>query len=382
LIIYTGTSGKTWVARAFSLPPAVFVGQISYSLYLWHWPVFTLLFWPLANFLTNSGYLADPKPWMIRIALIGLAFVLATLSWWYVECPFRKAHGIPRRSLFVGAVITSAVFVVLAYSAIFTNGWQRRFSPESIRLASYVDYKRLEYREGTCFLISSSHYSDYKPDICLNRGATRPNYLLIGDSHAAHLWYGLSQTLNANVMQATASGCKPVLEQPISADERCRKLILNMYYDYLSKNKVDLVIISARWQAPDLGPLARTIDWLRQRHENVVVLGPIVQYQYDLPYILATSLNAHDPQMPERLEIKSFRSLDHDMSVMMMQMHVAYGSVYHALCQNRGCTTIASDGVPVQFDYSHLTAEGSVVVAKYLAHSGVFDIFRGVKSVN
>jgi peptidoglycan/LPS O-acetylase OafA/YrhL len=80
MLIAAGTRGSTAVGSALSVRPMVFVGLISYSLYLWHWPVIVLMQEALpAPNLERIG----------KIAAFSLSFGLAYLSWRYVEQPFR-----------------------------------------------------------------------------------------------------------------------------------------------------------------------------------------------------------------------------------------------------------------------------------------------------
>ena len=75
------------IGKALSARPIVFVGLISYSLYLWHWPL-----------LVFAQYISIGKPdWRLRVALLVLSAILATLSWKFVETPFRKRLLCPRR---------------------------------------------------------------------------------------------------------------------------------------------------------------------------------------------------------------------------------------------------------------------------------------------
>ncbi len=63
----------------------------------------------------------------------------------------------------------------------------------------------------------------------------RPNYLLVGDSHAAHLWFGLSSAMpEVNIMQATASACRPAVEPVSLLDTRaCPRLMQFVFNDFL-----------------------------------------------------------------------------------------------------------------------------------------------------
>src|SRR6056297_20083 len=83
LVIHAGASGPTAVSRALSLGPVVFVGLISYALYLWHWPVLVFAEYAAVRELTTveTG------------AALALSGVLAALTWRFVERPFRRPAG-------------------------------------------------------------------------------------------------------------------------------------------------------------------------------------------------------------------------------------------------------------------------------------------------
>ena len=84
-IIAAGAAGPTAVGRVLSLRPLVFIGRVSFSLYLWHWPL--IVFAQTALFLEQTA--------AVRMLLVLLSFGLAVLSWRFVETPFRR--GTPAR---------------------------------------------------------------------------------------------------------------------------------------------------------------------------------------------------------------------------------------------------------------------------------------------
>src|SRR2546429_3843385 len=109
------------------------------------------------------------------------------------------------------------------------------------------------YRVGTCFLTSRKPDAGFAAEQCLKADPTKRNELIVGDSHAAQLWYGLSSVFrNTNFMQATAAGCKPALDQPLGADKRCSRLMRYVFQDYLASRAVDSVLIAARWDEADI----------------------------------------------------------------------------------------------------------------------------------
>lgn len=116
LVIYAGTGGQTIGGRLLSFQPALYLGAISYSLYLWHWPVLA--------FLRNLTSAELPAAWAIGAVAVTLA--LASLSYHFVERPFLsdRAHKLPYLRL--AAVSTAAVLATSA-AIVRNEGVPSRF---------------------------------------------------------------------------------------------------------------------------------------------------------------------------------------------------------------------------------------------------------------
>jgi peptidoglycan/LPS O-acetylase OafA/YrhL len=365
LAILAGKSGDSLVNSSLSFKPLVFVGLISYSLYLWHWPI--IVFQGMESALV-SGMSAR----IAKLACILISLVVATLSWKFVESPFRSGRKrMPRVRLFQTAAAVATVVAAVGLAAVLFQGFPSRYPSKAIQVASYLDYDSAKYfRDGTCFISSGYKYSDFDASKCLQEVPGKKNYLLFGDSHAAHLWYGLSTTLDGvNVLQATASGCKPTIEQPMLAGATCKRLMSYVYSNFLSDHPLDRLLIAARWQEEDLQPLSRSLDWAKERRISVVLFGPMVQYDTALPRLLAFSIRGNDQTIPDEHRVDQ-RRLDDAMSTLARQKGIDYISFYKSLCGPRSCDEFARNGVPLQFDYGHLTKEGSLLVAQKLYGKG------------
>jgi peptidoglycan/LPS O-acetylase OafA/YrhL len=364
LIIAAGTSSTTVVGRLLSMKPMVALGLISYSLYLWHWPI--LVFQRLGTLLIN-GASAHTTQAAIFAGALGISY----LSWRFVEEPFRRNHPpIPRRLLFTATGVSMFVVSALALVILKTGGFPNRYSEEAVRVTQYLDYSAEgEYRQGKCFITSGNRVSDFDASTCLAERADERNVLLIGDSHAAQLWWGLSNTYkDTNFMQATASGCLPTLEQASRSNPNCVQLMDGIYSDFLPKHRVDQVLIAGRWVKSDLGRLRATLTWLKERSINVVLFGPMIQYDSSFPRLLARSIQLKNPDFPDQHRLDEFERLDDEMRNMSAELGVSYVSFFKILCTDRHCVEYAQR-VPLQFDNSHFTAEGSMLFAARLRTS-------------
>jgi peptidoglycan/LPS O-acetylase OafA/YrhL len=365
MIIAAGRSGESLVGRALSLKPLAFIGLISYSLYLWHWPI--IVFQGM-----ESGLLSGVSVRMAKLICILVSFAVATLSWRLVELPFRAGRmRMPRVALFKVAAAAAAAVAAVGIATVTSRGFPSRYPSNALQVGSYLDYDSAKYfRDGTCFISSEYKYSDYNFSQCLREDPHEKNYLLFGDSHAAHLWYGLSTTLDGvNLLQATASGCKPTLDQPMLTAPTCRQMMNYVYKGYLPNHHVDRLLLAARWQNEDLLPLSRSLDWLKDRGISVVLFGPMVQYDMALPRLLAFSMRGNDQTIPDEHRVDQ-RGLDNAISELAEKKGVEYVSFYRSLCGPRSCQEYAVNDVPLQFDYGHLTKEGSLLVAQKVIGNG------------
>ena len=354
MLIAAGSRGSTAVSAALSVRPVVFVGLISYSLYLWHWPVIVLM---------QEALPAPHLERMGKILAIVLSFGLAIFSWRYIEQPFRVQKFEPK-TIFKLSGIGVAAATAIAALIVATQGLPIRFSPEVARISSYLGYVS-NNREGQCFLSTYDKFTSFQPSVCLARSSDKPNVLLVGDSHAAHLWSGLTKRFpKINLMQADAVGCKPVLSQRPKVLAACAELMNYIFKMVLPAGKLDLVIISANWDADDLEPLRETLVALKASGVPVVISGPTVVYTLPLPQIVAIGLERGIPDFADRYIVGNRAELDVRMERMTREVGVEYVSVYRHLCGSGQCLRAFENGVLVSFDLSHFTIEGSDFVAR------------------
>ncbi|MFT4113859.1 acyltransferase family protein [Silvibacterium sp.] len=363
-IIAAGQAGISAVGRLLSTRPFTFIGLISYSLYLWHWPI--IVFQSVGHVMVGNGSIRSVQ----GMALV-LSLVAGYLSWLLIETPFRngrfKLSGAP---LFAAAGVIALVVAVSAASALHTHGYPSRFSPEATRVGSYLDYKA-DYRQGTCFLTSSDAADSFNEAACLTPVAGEKNYLLMGDSHAAQLWHGLNQELpGVHILQATASGCRPMLDG--KGEPRCTHLVNWVLRDYLAAHHVDGVYLAARWEPGEPAKLAPTIAWLEQQHIPVTVFGPLAEYDTAFPRLLVAELSTHDPSSVTSHELTMYRKMDAEMKALnASQWHARYLSYFDTLCPQGPCPLYAGNQVPFQYDLSHLTSEGSSYAVRQFVARGL-----------
>lgn len=232
----------SWInRRLLSVPGLVFIGKISYSWYLWHWPL-------LAYLRIVSGQ----KPPAVGIFItVVVSFIVAVLSFYFIEQPLRRSTRRPV-PLLIGYAAVSCALLVMCATLWLSHGFPQR----------YPALARVEAKENVQH--SDSCLADYgidKPKLspqCYDPGSTRPVIALLGDSHSAALAPGLRAVAAAQgygFAQLTKVGCLPLdgaarylSLHPLHAAEcfRFNRAVLELVKRDLH---IQVVVLSGAWPA-------------------------------------------------------------------------------------------------------------------------------------
>jgi peptidoglycan/LPS O-acetylase OafA/YrhL len=349
-IIHSGATMSTFTGRFLAIPPLRFIGLISYSLYLWHWPI--IVFYRYLREPTNKD----------KLLLVLMCIVLAAISWRVIEQPFRQRARLGACATVVvgGASMIVAAGVVLIVSAASIAFWNIPSRAEQV--LAYANYDGAGIvRRGACFI--SKDNDIYDKEQCLALKPDQKNVLLIGDSHAAHLWPGLRAAYpDVNFLQATASGCKPHIET--GGARRCTELMQFIFERFIPHAHLDGIILSARWEERDVRNAKVTAEVLRPYADKIFISGPIVEYDQPLPRLLALALTnkVDEVAFVTKYRRRSQENTDRLFTSALANSPVRYLSIYQTLCDPQ-CVIWANGQVPLQFDYGHLTREGSILLA-------------------
>lgn len=360
LIIYSGNY-RTLCYRFLSFKPLVGAGLVSYSLYMWHWPI---------HCFYELYYLEPPKMhWMEFISLI---LVVSIVSWKYIELPFRDRTLLPKRASVFKFTAASILALALVSKLGSVGGLPRMVDRTIAKIdANMISEGKIEHRSPKCFLNSRlPKLSDFSFSECLARSTDKPNVLLMGDSHAAMYWKGFAElNPNWNVMQGTSSGCTPTITP--TGRQRCLDLMRVLFKKEIQKGSIQAVILSGRWVKSDIRRIVETVRFLKNKVERVFVIGPIVEYQYELPLILAKHWT--DTNAIKAYQLDYFRAIDKSLGRALKEEDAIYLSNYQAICEGSTCRTLTDEGTPLQFDYGHLTLQGAKFVIGFWMSTGLID---------
>lgn len=345
--------GEGPVARLLGAWPLRWIGLISYPAYLWHRPI-------IAFYQSRQG--TTPTPAEVAL-LLGASLLTATLSYFVVERPaIRRWRGGTGLRLHA---VAAALLVGMAGAGMLVAANADRIRPLPApldRAAAYQGWDttaagRRQFAADRCFTLPTGRPFD--PG-CLALSARRPNIVLMGDSHGAHFSESLHALLpHARIAQATAAGCRPLLHG--SGLPGCRA-VMRRAFATIDWRRVDTAILSARWLAFEQDALLDTIRWLRAEGVHVLVIGPSVEYDLDLPMLVVRAAQEGDGALADRFRLRDRDRLDRALAAPVRAAGADYASAIAAECANGACSVTTRDGTPLHFDHSHFTPAGARAV--------------------
>ena len=226
LIIWAGP--HAWINRKFLADQKiVFIGLISYPLYLWHWPLIVISRAVVTDYSPANHHVRTTT-----IVAVVISFVLSWLTFEFVERPIRTRRPSIGLRWAAGASATAlAAVALLAIVTLQNDGFPARY-PKEIR----------------ALLTPLTLGADYPPSD-EKKNSVGPLVVVYGDLHAQHLIPGLTLLQNERTFRLKKIGweeCAPVSDVKASDAENCRRLQIATEEDFV-RLKPDIVVIGAFW---------------------------------------------------------------------------------------------------------------------------------------
>lgn len=366
LVIWSGDN--TRAAKALGARPIVFVGLISYSLYLWHWPL--IVFARLV--------LIEPFTPAQQATLALMSLFLAVLTWRYVETPFRSrgARGLNRRTVLLTAAYGTGALAAVAVACVIARGFPVRFDDDVLKLASAsADKSPLRHK---CHFGDATKLAYEKS--CVLGAPVEPDVVVYGDSHGAELSFALASLLkekNQSLRELTASACSPGMDESLGKRAKCARYndILLQHLTALPPKTIIIASNSFKWAAmygePFLLGLQATLRQLHSAGHRVILLGPAPNHIEELPVPGTLARRLEFGSLPQDYVfdpgVAGFRALDDKLAKIAEAEHARYVSLAALFCSLNGCRAYI-DGVVMYKDDNHVSLAGERVVAQnYIA---------------
>ncbi|MCW8890247.1 MAG: acyltransferase [Sedimenticola sp.] len=231
LLIIIFSDGTTVIGKLIAKKLFVGIGLISYSLYLWHQPLFAFL---------RMKTIGEPSERMFIIAIVA-AFILSVFSYRYIERPFRNKRSFTRKRVFQYSVACIAVFLSAGLSGHILEGYEWRFAENNYLQTARYSPKRVEcHTKGEDYL---------KPESACRYAGSDVTWASFGDSHTVEPAYALAKLLEHDgkgLLHLSFSGCPPALFFETNVPG-CSKWV-NESLTYLEKdNSIKNVLLGFRY---------------------------------------------------------------------------------------------------------------------------------------
>ena len=238
LLVILFATRNTEVGKVLGLSPVVGVGLISYSLYLWHQPLFAFAR------IRNFGDLSNE----VTFLLIAISFILAFLSWKYLEKVFRNRNGFfTRKRIFVFSSLGIIFFSSVGLLISLNEGYKNRFSiPENIS-DSFATPSLAD-----CFDLANIHTAE-SWGCKLGQKKEKIDYVLFGDSHSLSfkdLFHQVGMNEGKQIFFTGASGCPPLANLiPVREDQMTRncKKLNDRVQNFMAQEDIKNIFLIARW---------------------------------------------------------------------------------------------------------------------------------------
>ena len=355
---------RTLVSRLLSTPPLVGIGLISYSLYLWHWPLFEFF----------RRWALHPATALDYAVLIAISIGLAALSWWFVERPFRRAgNRFTRQTIFAAASGCAVLFLSAGAVFLWSLGLPARFSPQVQKAYAVLPFQTVlgsvpQTDGGPCDIVGNSNSYDFAP--CFAAARPKPAVVLWGDSHARSLSVGLAPQARASgvgLIRVTYAGCIPALTGELE-HKGCEAFNRGVFAQIDARTSAVILVTRAFGRDDRLPSFAALVRALVAKHVPVIVVGPFPEYFEAVPFYVARYLQTQDPQILTlaQAEIPATSAFDGKLRAMFAGLSgVTYLSPLDALCHGGACPLTIGD-LPSAVDGHHLTKPASKALAAAL----------------
>lgn len=350
IVIYTDK--YTIVGKVLSCRIFVSIGLISYSVYLWHQPIFAFF----RMYKLNSVSYVD----MMLMSI--LSFLIGYVSWRYVELPFRVRGFFSKKVIFIFSLLS---LLMICLSGLILKKIEN-FRYENYRnILNYVNFSQTEefksdWMLGVCYIESGTNvWGDFNENKCVNfKENSKKNVVLVGDSHAAHLIKPLLSRGDINLSVLSSSGCRPFMTSDVSDNKECVKRNEYLFDHFIpdNKDKIDILILSSVWHKYEIDKINNVLDFLNDKGIEFVFISGAPQFKISVPQlIINNNIGYSGKGFVEKVWLtwKEELASDNYLKSKLKMKGGVYLSPYDFFCKDK-CLVI-ENGVPMFFDDSHFT---------------------------
>lgn len=386
VLVILNADKETFAARLLSTKGFVGIGLISYSAYLWHQPLFAF---------AKIRSLEQP-PLFLMSAFSLVTFVLAYLTWKYIESPFRfNKRGIITKKL----VLCFSVVGLIGFSSFgllghFSDGFKSRVPKAIVE----IEKAGQPVRKAPCF---SGEFTN----CLLGQGKNLEKFVLVGDSHAeryAYIFDKIAKEKDHNVRVISGSWCAPLVNWSVkkysaAPNPKCFPFMEKEIHK-LAQSNVDTIVLAARWgeygqgyrhslrssdyvhsgvdnviENTNIQPfrkaLTDTVTFLMKNDKKVFIISPVPEYGFSVPIALAKAKLFDLDTSSLNLPLNNYREVNNEFfstleSELFTKLSVL--NVEGFFCGEDICLPYNEKYLPLYNDGNHLSEIGLRKVGSYL----------------
>jgi peptidoglycan/LPS O-acetylase OafA/YrhL len=380
MLIHLGKTNNSLIKSLLKLKVFVFIGLISYSLYLWHWPI--LVF---SKYMSQNFFLLENT-----FVLFIISLLISSLSYFYIEQPFRGKKGtefISRSKVFSYSALLVLILTFFGFYVSLNNGLEKRFTDKVVNFdkaripdRAFVNCDGIPNSQDWCVLGNKNKY---------------PETIFFGDSHLlswAHAIESIYTKKNESAILGVLSACPPFFNLTYSGSEFRKNdscIEKNIEVEkFLTKNDtIKNVVLVGVWPSYFRGwhtlivdiegkgsfknedgareGLEYTINRLNELGKNVILIGPVPVYDENVPLSHANALIQNKPfKITNYNKVIKYNSIFFEY-VKKNDNNVNFINPLKWICKPN-CTTLV-DGKSIYWDNNHLNEFGSLHFEKFLA---------------
>ena len=362
------SSPQNFIGKVLAAAPTVAIGKISYSLYLWHYPVFV--------FARMEGAFETLTE---KLTVIALVFVLSTISYFLVEKPFRREN---LSWKFVSGAVGAASAAAILVSVMI-------MPPPTEDLALSTG----DVVPAAC----EGYQSPTGEMYCLHYGQGAPEFVIWGDSHVGIFHFLQRYQSDVPYLIIRHPGCPPLLGvtryDGLGNAANCDSLDIMQYNaEYIRDQGVDRVVLVARWSMYTNGFHRNDVRMSQHSlltHDAIIDDGPDGS-QSALAHGLARTVEFFGPdieinlvdQAPDLQRYSPIQSIDGAVPLAeIREWHAAEASLFDNasaspnvsrirtrdhFCDRAGCRLTAANGEDLYRDDNHITETGALPIFQEL----------------
>lgn len=370
LVIIGGTSEinvkKNVISRMIGIKPISFLGMLSFSIYLWHWPLISL-----------SNYLNIKLEPLVILIIVISTIIFSYISLKLIENPIRKSKSNFIKSLIIYNILFIIIGFGLNVTSKKTNGFDFRFDNKMLEIGKFdVSYAGLD--TGWCHVsaegLSGIKFTNELANCFIGDKSATQQALYIGDSTAGH--YGpfvdeMAREAKIKVRQLSTSSCYPTTEVKGEGEnhdvcKNFREIIMKE----VSSNKYDIIILSNRWVRDNSITSYKSsyindiFSFYSKHAKKIIVLSQLQEWDIDPATCIARkTCNMNDKfnvlESIDKARLKLKDSINKFDNIILVDP-------YYLLMKD-GVYTPFAMGYPMYHDKGHLSIKGMKWIAyRYL----------------